>query len=74
MFILKVFILINNQLMCTANAKDFNTDYFCYDFRNKSNGIIVVGGNFFFCRQVSTFQLAIFDGNFFISFKKFFLS
>ena len=28
MFILKGFILINNQLLSTANAKDINTDYF----------------------------------------------
>ena len=27
-FILKVFILINNQLLKTANAKDINTDYY----------------------------------------------
>ena len=28
MFILKVFILINNQLLSTANTKDINTDYY----------------------------------------------
>ena len=27
-FILKVFILINNQLLSAANAKDTNTDYY----------------------------------------------
>ena len=31
MFILKVFILTNNQLVSAANAKDFNTDYYCSD-------------------------------------------
>ena len=28
MFILKVFILINKQLLSTANAKDINTDFY----------------------------------------------
>ena len=28
MVILKVFVLINSQLLSTANAKDINTDYF----------------------------------------------
>ena len=28
MFILKVFISINNQLLSTANAKDINTHYY----------------------------------------------
>ena len=28
MCILKVFILINNQLLSTANAEDINTDYY----------------------------------------------
>ena len=43
MFILKVFILINNQLLSTANAKDFNKDYYRSDFPNESNGIFVIG-------------------------------
>ena len=63
MFLLKVFILINNQLLLTDNAKDINIDYFCSDFPNESNGIFVLGVIFFF-RQISTFKLAIFDGNF----------
>ena len=42
-------ILINNQLLSTANAQDFNTDYSCSDFRNeKKNGIFVLGLVFFF--------------------------
>ena len=40
---LEVFILINNQLLSTANAKVFNTDYYCSDFRDESNGIFVLG-------------------------------
>ena len=28
LFILQLFILINNQLLSTANAKDINTDYY----------------------------------------------
>ena len=40
---LKYFILINNQLLSTANAKDINTDYYCADFRNESNRIFVLG-------------------------------
>ena len=48
MFISKVFVLINNQLLSTANAKDSNTDYFCTDFCNeKKNGIFVLGEVFF---------------------------
>ena len=46
-FILKVFIMINIQLLSTAIAKDFNTDYYCSDFRNESNGIFVLGVFFF---------------------------
>ena len=46
MFILKVFILIINQLLSTGNARDFNTDHYFSDFRNKSNGIFVLGGFF----------------------------
>ena len=53
MLILKLFILIHNQLLSTANAKDFNIDY-CSDFRNESNGIFVLGVVFFF-RQISAF-------------------
>ena len=36
-FILKVFILINNQLLSTANAKFINTD--CY-ITNIASGIV----------------------------------
>ena len=42
-FFLKVFILLNNQLLSTGNAKGFNTDYYCSDFRNESYGKFVVG-------------------------------
>ena len=66
MFILKVLILINNQLLGTTNAKDFNTKYYCSDFRNEINGIFVLGGGggfrkmcvvkcVWFFRQISTF-------------------
>ena len=37
MFILKVFMLINNQLLSTANAKDFNTDYYITNSTLASN-------------------------------------
>ena len=40
---LKVFILINNQQLSTANAKNINTDYYCSDFISESNGIFVLG-------------------------------
>ena len=40
--ILEVFILINNQLLSTTNAKDFNLDSYCFDFRNESNRIFVL--------------------------------
>ena len=39
-----MFILINNQLLSTANAKDINKDSYCSDFRN---GIFVLGVVFF---------------------------
>ena len=51
MFILKVFILIINQLLNTANAKDINTDYYCSDFHNESNGIIELVVVFFFQKK-----------------------
>ena len=38
-----VFNLINKQLFSTTNDKDFNTDYYCSDFRNESNGLFVLG-------------------------------
>ena len=41
------------QLLSTANAKYFNIDLSCSNFRNESNGIFVRGGLFFF-RQIST--------------------
>ena len=66
MFILKVIILINNQLLSTANAKDNNTGYYCSDFRSESSGIFLCFGGFF-VRQISTFYLAIFDGIFYHS-------
>ena len=47
MFILKVFFLINKQLLSIANAKDLNTDYYFSDFRNESNGMFVLGEGFF---------------------------
>ena len=40
---------------------------YCFDIRYESNGIFVLGVGFF--RQISTFERAIFDGVFFISFK-----
>ena len=43
----------------------------CSDFRNESDGIFVVGVGFFFFRQISTFQLAIFDGFFKLSFESY---
>ena len=70
MFLLKVFILINNKLLLTANAKDINIDYFCSDFPNESNGIFVLGVVFFF-RQIATFKLAILTGFFLLSFKRY---
>ena len=36
--------------------------FFCCDFPNKSNGLFVIG--VVFTRQISTFELAIFDGVF----------
>ena len=45
MFILKVFILINNQLLNTANAKDFKTDYYS-DFRHRNRSNLVEGSLF----------------------------
>ena len=65
MFILKVLILINNQLLGTINAKYFNTEYYFSDFRNEINGIFVLGGGgvrkvcvvkcVWFFRQISIF-------------------
>ena len=46
MFNLKVFILINNQLLSTANAKDFNTDYYCFDFRTEVTDCLCSGSFF----------------------------
>ena len=44
---------------------------YCSDFRYESNGIFMLGVGFFFFRQVSTFELAIFDEIFFISFERY---
>ena len=38
------------QLISTANAKDINTDFYCSDSRNESNGIFVLG---VFCFQTN---------------------
>ena len=67
MFILKVIILINNQLLSTANAKDINTDCYCSDFHNESSGILVLGVVFSSDKFLtSLFSLAIFGGIFYI--------
>ena len=34
---------------------------YCSNFCNERNGIFVLGVGFFFFRQISTFELAIFD-------------
>ena len=47
MFILKVFILIIDQLLKTANAKVIYTDLWSSDFRNESSEIFVLGVVFF---------------------------
>ena len=41
---------IDNQ-----NESNFYTHSFCSDFRNKTNGIFVLGVGFFFFRQISIF-------------------
>ena len=45
---------------------------YCSEFRYDSNGIFVLGVGFFFLKQISTFQLAIFGEIFKISFERFF--
>ena len=54
----------NSALWTRRNA-------YCSDFRYESYEIFVLGVGFFFFRQISTFQLAIFDGTFFISFERY---
>ena len=64
MFILKVFILINNQVL---NAKDINTDYYFSDFCNEINGIFLLEVVFFLQTNFD-FLTSHFDGFFKILF------
>ena len=59
-FILKMFTLINNQLLKTANAKDFNTDYYITNSCLIKTGIMKMYGIgfffFFFSDTLENFQ------------------